>query len=163
MADGVLAVVNNSVITRGQVDDFIAPAIDALRREYATQENMSNAFEQKVSGVLNDGLERSIERQLILHEFDTEGYKMPDSLVDEIVQERIREQFGDRITLHENIAGAGHHLRAVSQTCARAIDLAVLRYKNVSRGKIVISPYKIENYYLAHQDEFKVEDQSNCA
>jgi parvulin-like peptidyl-prolyl isomerase len=33
-----------------------------------------------------------------------------------------------------------------------------MRSKNVSQG-IVISPYKIENYYLAHRDDFKVEDE----
>ena len=33
-----------------------------------------------------------------------------------------------------------------------------LRNKNVSR-EIVISPYKVETYYLAHQDDFKVEDE----
>ena len=33
-----------------------------------------------------------------------------------------------------------------------------MRSKNVSQ-EIVISPYKIENYYLAHQDDFKVGDQ----
>jgi parvulin-like peptidyl-prolyl isomerase len=33
-----------------------------------------------------------------------------------------------------------------------------MRRKNVSQ-EIVISPYKVENYYQTHQDDFKVEDQ----
>ena len=36
LADGILAIVNNSVITREQVADYVAPAIDALRQEYAS-------------------------------------------------------------------------------------------------------------------------------
>jgi parvulin-like peptidyl-prolyl isomerase len=35
---------------------------------------------------------------------------------------------------------------------------SALRNQNVSR-EIVISPYKVETYYLAHQDNFKVEDE----
>ena len=37
------------------------------------------------------------------------------------------------------------------------IDSA-LRNKNISQ-EIIISPYKMENYYLAHQDDFKIEDE----
>jgi parvulin-like peptidyl-prolyl isomerase len=33
-----------------------------------------------------------------------------------------------------------------------------LRLKNVSQA-IVISPFKVETYYLAHQDDFKMEDE----
>ena len=109
MADGILAVVNNAVITRAQLDDFVAPAIDALRRQYANQENVSNVFGQKAIGVLNDGLEQLIERQLILHEFDAEA-KIPDSFVDQLVQERIRERYRRSHHTYENIAGAGPHL-----------------------------------------------------
>jgi parvulin-like peptidyl-prolyl isomerase len=33
-----------------------------------------------------------------------------------------------------------------------------MRRKNVTQ-EVVVSPYKIENYYLAHQDDFKIEDE----
>ena len=78
-----------------------------MRREYAHQENVSNVFEQKAIDVFNDGLEQLIERQLILHEFDTEGYKLPDGAVDQMVQERIRERYGDRITLMKTLQAQG--------------------------------------------------------
>ena len=113
LADGVLAVVNDSVITRGQVENFVAPAIDALRREYAHQGNVSNVFEQKATDVFNDGLEQLIERQLILHDFDAEGYRLPDAAVDELVQARIRERFGDRITLMKTLQAQGNDVRKI--------------------------------------------------
>ena len=55
MVDGVLAVINDTVITRQQVEDFVAPAIDSLRREYAGQPE--SVFQQKLTGAINDGLE----------------------------------------------------------------------------------------------------------
>jgi len=70
LADGILAIVNNSVITREQVVEFVAPAIDALRQQYAGQDDVSDAFDQKASDVFNDGLEQLFARQLILHDFD---------------------------------------------------------------------------------------------
>src|SRR6516162_1406697 len=36
MVDGILAVINDTVITRQQVEDYAAPAIESLRRQYAT-------------------------------------------------------------------------------------------------------------------------------
>jgi parvulin-like peptidyl-prolyl isomerase len=158
LADGILAIVNNSVITHEQVAEFVAPAIDALRQEYASRENVSNVFEQKVSDVFNDGLEQLVERQLILHDFDVEGYKLPDSFVDELVQEHIRDRFGDRITLMKTLQAQGETLEKFRQDVRDQFIITQLRAKNISR-EVVISPYKIENYYLAHQDDFKIGDQ----
>ncbi|HXB57974.1 MAG TPA: peptidyl-prolyl cis-trans isomerase, partial [Candidatus Acidoferrales bacterium] len=37
--------------------------------------------------------------------------------------------------------------------------ISELRFKNLSDEKVIISPYRIENYYMLHQDDFKVGDQ----
>ena len=65
LVDGVKAVVNSEVVTFAEVEDFAAPAAQALRREYAGEPNL---FQQKLGDALNDGLEQLVERQLILHE-----------------------------------------------------------------------------------------------
>jgi len=159
LADGILAIVNNSVITREQVVEYVAPAIDALRQEYAGQMDGASLFEQKVSDVFNDGLEQLIERQLILHEYDTSGYvPLPDSFVDELVQDRIRERYGNRITFMKTLQAQGVTYEQFRKDVRDQYIISAMRSKNVSQ-EIVISPYKIENYYLAHQDAFKVGDE----
>ncbi len=158
LADGILAIVNDSVITRAQVADYVAPAIDALRQEYAGQDNASTVFEQKASDVFNDGLEQLIERQLILHDFDVVGYKLPDSYVDELVQDRIRERYSDRITLMKTLQAQGMTYEQFRKDVREQYIVSAMRAKNISQ-EIVISPFKIENYYLAHQDDFKIGDQ----
>jgi peptidyl-prolyl cis-trans isomerase SurA len=155
LADGVKAIVNDTVITYAQVDDFTAPAAEALRRQYAGQ---PAEFSQKFTAMLNDGLEQLVERQLILTDFDVEGYKLPDSVVDELVAERVRERFGDRTTLMKTLQAQGMTLEQFRKEVREQYIVAALRSKNVSQ-EIVISPYKIENYYLAHQDDFKIEDE----
>ena len=159
LADGILAIVNNTVITREQVVDYIAPAIDTLRQEYAGQVDGSGLFEQKASDVFNDGLEQLIERQLILHEYDVAGYvPLPDSFVDELVQDRIRERYGNRITLMKTLQAQGVTYEQFRKDVRDQYIISAMRQKNVSQ-EIVISPYKIENYYLAHQDAFKMGDE----
>jgi parvulin-like peptidyl-prolyl isomerase len=157
MVDGVLAVVNDTVITRQQVEEFIAPAIDSLRRESAGQPEA--VVQQKLTGVINDGLDQLVERQLILHEFNTLGYRMPDSYLDQIVQDRIRDQFyGDRVTLMKTLQAQGETFESFREGVRDQAIETFMRSKNVAQ-EIVVSPYKIENYYNAHQADYKVADE----
>jgi peptidyl-prolyl cis-trans isomerase SurA len=156
LVDGVKAVVSSDVVTIAEVDDFVVPAAQALRREYAGDQAM---FQQKLGDALNDGLEQLIERQLILRDFDVEGYRLPDTVVDELVQERIRERFGDRITLMKTLQAQGQTFEKFRQEVRSQYIISALRAKNISPDKVIISPYKVETYYLANQDDFKVEDE----
>jgi parvulin-like peptidyl-prolyl isomerase len=155
MADGVQAIVNDTVITYAQVEELTAPAADVLRREYADQPDV---FQKKLDETISDSLEQLVERQLILHDFDVEGYKLPDSVVDELVQDNIREHFGDRITMMKTLQAQGVTFEQFRKDIRERFIVSQLRNKNISQ-EIVISPYKVESYYLAHQDDFKVEDQ----
>jgi parvulin-like peptidyl-prolyl isomerase len=155
LADGVKAIVNDTVITYAQVEEFAAPAAEALRRQYAGQPDV---FQQKLTAALNDSLEQLVERQLILHDFDVEGYKLPDSVVDELVQDRIRDRFGDRVTLTKTLQAQGLTYEQFRKGIRDQYIESALRNQNVSR-EIIISPYKVETYYLTHQDDFKVEDE----
>jgi peptidyl-prolyl cis-trans isomerase SurA len=155
VADGVKAVVNDRAITFAEVEEYTRPAVDSLRRQYATQPDV---FQQKLNEALNDSLEQLVERQLILHSFDTEGYKLPDSVVDQLVQERIRERFGDRVTLLKTLQAQGMTFDQFRKQIREQYIESALRNQNVQR-EIVISPYKVESYYTANQDKYKLDDQ----
>ena len=156
LVDAIKAVVNNGVVTYAEVEEFAAPAAQALQREYAGQPDM---FRQKLGDALNDGQEQLVERQLILHDFDTEGYRLPDTVVDEMVQDRIRERFGDRITLMKTLQAQGQTLEKFRREVRDQYIVSALRAKSTAPEKIIISPHKVETYYLVHQDDFKVEDE----
>jgi parvulin-like peptidyl-prolyl isomerase len=96
---------------------------------------------------------------LILHDFDVEGYRLPETAVDELVQERIRERFGDRITLMKTLQAQGQTYEKFRKDAREQYIVSALRAKSMSSAKIIISPYKVETYYLGHQDDFKVEDE----
>jgi parvulin-like peptidyl-prolyl isomerase len=156
LADGINAIVNDKIITYQEVNDFTAPAVDVLRHEYADQ---PDAFQEKLNDTLKDGLETLIENQLILHEFDTKYNALPNSVVDELVQQRIKDRFGDRITCIKTLQAEGETFEKFREEVREQYIISELRYKNVSDEKIIISPYKIENYYQTNQEAFKVGDQ----
>ena len=154
LVDGVAAVVNGTVITAAQVRDFAAPAIDDLQRQYAGQPDL---LKQKYLATFNDGLEQLIERQLILDNFTTEGYRLPESLWDEWVQERIRERYTDRVTLMKTLQAQGETFEKFRQDVRDQNIETFMRSKKVAQ-EITISPYKVEKYYLSHTNDFRVED-----
>jgi len=155
VADGVKAVVNERAITFGEVEAFTRPVVDTLRRQFAGQPEV---FQDKLNAALNDSLEQLVERELILHSFDTEGYKLPDGVVDDLVQERIRERFGDRVTLIKTLQAEGMTFEQFRKQIREQYIESILRNQNVQR-EVIISPYKVENYYNTHLDNFRLEDQ----
>jgi parvulin-like peptidyl-prolyl isomerase len=155
LADGVKAVVNDAVITYSQVEEFTAPAADALRRQYADAPNL---FQQKLNDALGDSLEQLVERKLILRSFDTEGYQLPEDVVDQLVQDQIRSRFGDRVTFIKTLQAQGMTVEQFRKDVRDQYIISQLRRLKVSQ-EIVISPYKVETYYKAHQADFKMEDE----
>lgn len=155
VADGIKAVVAQRVITFAEVEDITRPAADALRRQYASQPEI---FNQRLNEALNDSLELLVQRALILHSFETEGYQLPDSVIDRAVQDRIRERFGDRVTFMKSLQQQGMTFEQFRKQVRDQYIESALRNQNV-RSEAVVSPFKIQNYYAKNQEQFKIDDQ----
>ncbi len=155
LVDGIKAIVHDSVVTYQEVEAFTAPAADLLRRQYRTQPDV---YERKLAEARNENLDRLIERQLIIHDFKSAGYNLPESYIDDAVQDRIRARYGDRAKLTKSLQAEGQTYEKFRQQMRDQIIIEALRAKNIS-SEIIISPHKIETYYLAHQDKFQLEDQ----
>ena len=155
LADGVKAIVNDTVITLAQVEDFTSPVIETLRRQYASD---PEGYAKAVDAAVSDSLEQLVERQLILHSFDVDGYKLPDSVIDEAVQDRIRERFGDRVTMIKTLQAEGMTVEQFRKEVRDQYIEAAMRNQDVSR-EIIISPYKVQTYYQAHLSDYKVDDE----
>jgi len=153
--DGVKAIVNDTVITYGQIQDIMLPVVDSLRRQYSSQPDV---YQQKLRQAIDDSLEQLIERQLILHEFEVKYTKLPDSVIDGVVQDRIRDKFGDRVTLTKTLQAQGMTFEQFRNDVRDQYIESALRHQNVAQN-IVISPYKVETYYLAHQDDYRVDPE----
>jgi peptidyl-prolyl cis-trans isomerase SurA len=154
--DGIEAVVADKVITFAQVEDFTRPVEATLRAQYAAQPDV---YQQKLDAAIHDSLEQLVERALILHSYESGGYnKLPDSVVDQMVQDNIRERFGDRVTMIKTLQAQGITLEQYRKELLDRYIEGGLRNQNVQKT-IIISPYQVETYYAAHPDDFKMDDQ----
>jgi parvulin-like peptidyl-prolyl isomerase len=154
--NGIAVVVDNDVITQDDVLRYVAPSVELMIRQYGDQPEVLN---QKLMEAQQDGLNQLIERKLILHEFEKAGYSMPDSVVEEEVERRVRDRFGgDRVALTRTLQSEGLTMDAWRKRVREDYILSAMRAKHAS-GNILISPYKIEKYYADNLEEFKLGDQ----
>jgi parvulin-like peptidyl-prolyl isomerase len=155
LANGVQAVVDDSAITIHEFNSLNEQTYDALLRRY---QGDPQEFEKKVNQTRAENLEKLVDWKLVLHEFKTAGYSLPESLLDDLVQERIRTRFHDPTTFAKTLQEEGMTREKYRQQIREQFIVEQLRAKNISQ-EIIISPHKVEAYYLAHREEFKVEDE----
>jgi peptidyl-prolyl cis-trans isomerase SurA len=157
LVNGIQAVVHDSVVTRDEVHSLNEQTAGVVRRQYGDQPDV---FQKKMETMERDNLEMLVDRQLILREFKTAGYSLPESVLEQLVQEDIRSRYPDRATLIKTLDMEGITLDRYRQRVRDDFIVRALRAKNVSQ-EIVLSPHKVATYYEAHHDEplYKVEDE----
>jgi parvulin-like peptidyl-prolyl isomerase len=157
LVNGIEAVVHDSIVTRDEVDALNEQTAAQLGREYRNEPEL---LAKELEKTHKENLEKLTERQLILHDFATAGYNLPESVIDELVQERIKARYGDRMKLIKTLEAEGITYEKFRQQVRENFIVEAMRSKNISE-EIIISPHKIEVYYLAHRNEdvFKVEDE----
>jgi peptidyl-prolyl cis-trans isomerase SurA len=151
LVNGVAAVANDSIITFEEVQIFTRRPMEAVARRARNQAE----FDQEAVKIQRDGLEQLIERRLIVGEFKTAGFQLPEAIVDELVRDRVRKDFGDRVTLTKMLRQSGQTSEGFRQEERDALIVYQMVRKNVSE-EIVVSPRKIERWYGQHQDKFQV-------
>lgn len=155
LASGIKAIVHDSVITYQEVDLFAAPAVKEASRQYS---NNRDRFMDAVSEVISNSLEQLVDRQLVLRDFKAAGYNLPESIIDETIQGRIREKYGDRKTLIKTLQAEGMQYEKFRQEMRDQIIVDAMRGKNIS-SELIISPRKMEKYYSEHATNYSVEDE----
>lgn len=149
---GVAAIVNTHVVTIQNVDQFAARALDAARRQYGLRPEQ---FLQRRTEIMRDSLEQLIERYLILDEFKNSGFNLPESLINDVVNDRIREEFYDRATLMKTLRRAGETYEDYRNDQRDSFIIMQMTLKNVNQN-VFISPRKIERYYQDNTNKFNV-------
>src|ERR1044071_4707407 len=76
LVNGIAVIVNDTIITYQDVKDSVTAEIDLLMRQYRAQPQI---LEKKISDLERNKTELLVENQLILHDFKTAGYNLPES------------------------------------------------------------------------------------
>ena len=96
--NSIVAEVNDKIITQQMVTDAMRREAELLRRQYARQPQLLG---QKYTQLQADTLEALIRRELVLREYQEKGYKLPESIIEQRIQEDIRAEYGNRGRVNE--------------------------------------------------------------
>jgi len=165
LVNGVQAVVHEGVVTIYDVQVMTSPAEQVLARQYRSQPEI---YFKRLSDARNDSLDQLIERQLILQDFKITFSepqrkaiidKQINKAVDQTLEDEIRARTGgNRMTFIQTLQAEGMTLERYRQTIRDRMILNELRQKNIS-SELVVSPHRVEVYYLSHREEFKVQEE----
>jgi peptidyl-prolyl cis-trans isomerase SurA len=155
LVNGIAVIVGEAVITYKDVQIAMEEDLDMLERRYAAQPQV---YAQKAAELEKVRLEDMVENQLVLQEFKKAGYSVPESYFQGRIDEEIRK-YRDRLTLTRTLQAQGITFETW-RTRIREREILRLMWQQKVPHEPLISPTKIENYYVQHRDEYKMEDQA---
>ena len=152
--DGIAAVVNNEVVTFSQVRELVASKEKSARDTYKGEELVAKIKEIRLAAI-ND----LIDRLLILQEFKSKGFQIPDYFIDERVATIVREEFGnDRSAFIRTLAAQGFTLERFRELEKDKIIVQEMRRQAI-KGSPTVSDAKIAEYYKLHADDYGTPEQ----
>ena len=156
LSDAVAVIVHTNVITARDIDERVLPSVEMLYTQYA---NNPEELNKRAMDLRREAIDSLVEQELILQDFKESKLMLPDDYVEKEVKRRIRERYGDRMTMIRTLKAQSLTYDDFYNHIRNEVILQAMRGKYVNSVSIV-SPQMIVNYYNEHQDSFKVEDQA---
>lgn len=154
MVDGIAAVVNSNVITYGQVRELLMFRQRSLNEAYQGDE-----LKAKMKESQDASLKDLIDRQLIIDSFKEQGFTIPEYVIEDRLQNIIREEFGgDRTAFVRTLRAQGFSLSRFREIEREKIIVQAMRQRAV-RSDFVISPDKVEAYYRRNIAEYSTPEE----
>ena len=152
--NGIAAVVNNEVITFGEVRELVGPnekqARDTLKGEVLVE---------KIKEIRLAAINDLIDRSLIIQEFKTKGFTIPEYFIDERVTTILREEFGnDRQAFLRTLAAQGFTLEKFREFERDKIIVQEMRRQAV-KSVTAVSDAKISEFYKEHLEEYSSKEE----
>ena len=154
MVDGIAAVVNSNVITYGQVRELLMFRQRSLNETYQGEE-----LKAKMKESQDAALKDLVDRQLIIDSFKEQGFTIPEYVIEDRMQNIIREEFGgDRTAFVRTLRAQGFSLSRFREIERDKIIVQAMRQRAV-RSDFVISPDKVEAYYRRNIAEYSTPEE----
>ncbi len=152
--DGYAAIVNDRVITMGEVMIIVQSARLQLESTYEGEE-----LEKKIDETYQVGLDALVERALILQEFGKQGEMLPDRFVDDNISSIINERFNnDRAAFLEALAEERMTLQDWREETKNRLIVTMLRRREVV-DRVLITPNDVRSVYESQIDKYRVPDE----
>ena len=149
-SNGILAVVEDRVITRDEVMKEVAPFIPQIRQKSLSEFE----FNKRVSDYIREIVQNMVDRELIVKEFREKGMTIPQSYLDSHFDDYMKKEFnGDRAEFIKFIQAQGKTIKQFKAEQEK--DLIVGYMQNNKRQTVAeISPKKIKDYYEANKTKW---------
>jgi parvulin-like peptidyl-prolyl isomerase len=147
VVDKILVIVNDEIITRGDLDRLLLPVYVQYKSRYSDRE-----LKEKIDEVRRNLLKRLIEDKLLL----VEARKREIEVASGEVEERIRE-VRVRFSTEEEFEAALAQENMLKSDLKEKFKEKIMIEKFVAsetQAKISVSPNELFNYYKTHTSEF---------
>ncbi|NOZ19686.1 MAG: hypothetical protein GXP25_01215 [Planctomycetes bacterium] len=151
--NNIVAIVNDDIITMGELDKLAAPTLERLKRSSSGKE-----FEKRARRVYQQYRERLINQRLMIQE----GKRMIaaqeieprliDRNLDSIIKDLIA-QAGSLLQLKKILAKGGETIEEKKERTRDEILIQMVHYKHV-RSRVSVSPREVRDYYLKHKADY---------
>ncbi len=152
--DGIAAVVNNEVVTFSQVRELVGP-----KEKQAHDTLKGQELVEKIKSIRTEAINDLIDRALIIQDFKTKGFTIPDYFIDDRIQGIIKDEFGaDRQAFLRTLAAQGYTLEKFRDFQRDMIIVSEMR-KQAVKGVSTVPDAKINQYYREHVEEYSQAEQ----
>ena len=152
--EGFAAIVNDRVITIGEVMAYVQPAEQQVADIYGGEE-----LQTKREEIYSNGLEALISRALILEEFEKSGGQIPERLVNDRVNEIIFQRFNnDRAMFQRTLIDQQITEEEWREEIRNRLIISFLRRQEVA-DRVKVSPFDVKRSYDENLDKFRTPAQ----
>ena len=150
-ANGIAAIVEERIITVGDIRREIEPLLPQIRSESRTEAE----FRRNIEQVEDDIIQNLTDQILIVKDFySDEKRRIPASFVENEVNERIITQFdSDRSKFLAYLESIGKTPREYKEIVLEEIIVGYMR-SQLRKSQSIVSPVKIEKFYSENQERF---------
>ena len=147
-SDKVIAIVNNDVITKNELDSFMKVISGELTSKYKGDE-----LDKQIQKLKSDTLERLIEERLIQQEAKKKNITVKKEEINSRITQFKRE-FPSDADFYASLKQQGLTIADIEKKIKDQIVSNEVISTEV-RSKIKISPFEVTDFYKANQDKFK--------
>jgi peptidyl-prolyl cis-trans isomerase SurA len=156
--DGIAAEVasggQKEVVTFSQVRELVGP-----KEKQAHDTLKGNDLVEKIKEIRLEAINDLIDRTLILQDFKTKGFTIPEYFIDERIQGIIKDEFGgDRQAFLRTLAAQGYTLEKFRDFQRDMIVVQEMR-KQAVKGVANISDARIDAFYKEHAEDYSQPEQ----
>lgn len=148
VVDKILVIVNDEIITQGEVDRILTPIYEEYKKLYADQE-----LAKKLDEVRRNILERLIQNKLLLAEAKRRKMEVEDAEIERKLEE-VKKRFPDEEEFKKAMARENISLTELEKRYKDKIMMNRLIDMEI-RGRASVAPGEIMDYYENHKDRFR--------